>query len=194
MSQTYQIQPFMPRPQLALQTISSASTALLFFPRKLVLNQSFVFYSRISWNGDVDDLGLHCLLIHEVNVRSSSFNHPITLYIEIPQNSKTFVFYHSLLGVCTIGSLKFCLSTQLPKHIQCNVVVAPVILMYQLAAFTCWMFYTFLSVSSFSLFHVSLQCCSLAFFTAITFLIFLFTLWNSFFDCLGCYRSIEFHS
>ena len=63
-SQTYQIQPLMPRPQLALQTISSASTALFFFPRKLVLIRSSVFYSRISWNGDVDDLGLHYVPIN----------------------------------------------------------------------------------------------------------------------------------
>ena len=54
--------------------------------------QFFVSYSRISWNGDVDDLGLNCLLINEDNVRSSSFNHPIILYIEIPQNFETFRF------------------------------------------------------------------------------------------------------
>ena len=42
-----------------------------FFLKKLaflVFLQFFVFYSRISWNGDVDDLGLCCLLVNEDNV------------------------------------------------------------------------------------------------------------------------------
>ena len=69
--------------------------------------QFFVFYSRISWNGDVDDLGLHCLLINEDNVQSSSFNHPITLYIEIPQNFETFRFIIIIIIIIIIKPLLY---------------------------------------------------------------------------------------
>ena len=60
-----------------------------FFSKKLVLLyllQFFVFYSCISRDSDVYDLSHFCLHINEDDVRSSSFNHPITLYTEIPQN------------------------------------------------------------------------------------------------------------
>ena len=89
---------------------------------------SFAFHSRISWK--FDDFGLHCVLFNEDNVWSSSFNHPIILYLEIPHNFETFVFYHSLRSVFVplVGPLKFCDSIQLPMYIQYNVVVAPLIL------------------------------------------------------------------
>ena len=55
-----------------------------FFPKKLVLLYFLrlcVFFSRISWNGDVDDLSLHCLLTNEDNVRPSSFSDSCNLWL-----------------------------------------------------------------------------------------------------------------
>ncbi|CAH3016381.1 unnamed protein product [Porites evermanni] len=44
------------------------------------------FHSWRTRDSDVYDLSHFCLHINEDDVRSSSFNHPITLYTEIPQN------------------------------------------------------------------------------------------------------------
>ena len=90
--------------QLTPPLLCSASTNSLFLRRlhKLILLNCldfFVFFSCTSRDSNVHDLGLPHLFINEDDVRPSSFNYHIILYIKILQNFES-PFSTTRSGIC----------------------------------------------------------------------------------------------
>ena len=106
--------------QLTPPLLCPASTNSLFLRRldKLILLNClhlFVFFSCMSRGSNVDDLGLSRLLINEDDVRPSSFNYHIILYIKILQNFEIPIFHYSLWDMFV--SLIFPFQFSLPIHL-----------------------------------------------------------------------------
>ena len=110
--------------QLTPPLLCSASTNSLFLRRldKLILLNCldfFVFFSSTSRDSNVDDLGLPHVLINEDDVRPSSFNYHIILYIKILQNFEIPIFHDSLwdMFVSLILPFQFSLPIHLPRKV-----------------------------------------------------------------------------
>ena len=119
-SNIYRIQLSMIQSQLTPPLLCSASTNSLFLRRldKLILLNCldfFVFFSCTSRDSNVDDLGLPHLFINGDDVRPSSFNYHIILYIKILQNFEIPIFHYSLWDMFV--SLIFRFQFSLPIHL-----------------------------------------------------------------------------
>ena len=116
--------------QLAQPSLSSASTTFLFLLEQIgasLFSPVLCLYSCISRDNDVYDLSHFCLLINEDDVRSSSFNHPITLYTEIPQN--LYFVPLALECVCTTDlPIPFRPSHTVAMYIPRHVVMSPLVI------------------------------------------------------------------
>ncbi|CAH3040362.1 unnamed protein product, partial [Porites lobata] len=86
------------------------------------------FHSWRTRDSDLYDLSHFCLLINKDDVWPSSFNHPITLYTEIPQN--LYFLPLALECVCTRGVLpyKSLMGISAFPHIPRHAVMSPLVI------------------------------------------------------------------